>query len=110
MPSPVKAIYIYSLIVTGIFKFGVRDLYTVPQIHSMLKNALPKEDIPHIDDLIQNVALLINHGSPFIGDGLRSVIPKTILAGFMYCNPPSPLPQDLAELVQYTEQCSERRK
>ena len=45
-------------------------------------------------------ALYINHGSPFLGDGLRPVSPKTIHAGLMSCRPAQPLPQDLLEFVQ----------
>eukprot|EP00092_Neocalanus_flemingeri_P002760 GFUD01002955.1.p1 GENE.GFUD01002955.1~~GFUD01002955.1.p1 ORF type:complete len:304 (-),score=87.42 GFUD01002955.1:387-1265(-) len=69
----------------------------------MLASVFPDEEIPHLNDLIQTTALLINHGSPFLGDGLRPVMPKTILAGLMSCNPPNTLPQDLAEWVEGAE-------
>ena len=91
---------IINTLATLVFKYGIRDLYTVPQIHSMLRAIFPDEDIPHVDDLIQKTALLINHGSPFLGDGLRPVMPKTIMAGFMSCNPTNPLPADLEDWVQ----------
>ena len=57
-------------------------------------------DIPPLNDLLQNAALVINHGTPFLGDGLRPVMPNFILAGLMSCTPPGPLPSDLAEWVE----------
>ena len=48
-------------------------------------------------------ALFVNHGTPFTGDGLRPVMPKTILAGFMSCPPAKPLPEDLETFIQESE-------
>ena len=48
-------------------------------------------------------ALYINHGSPFLGDGLRPVSPKTVHAGLMSCSPAKPLPKDLATFVESAE-------
>ena len=45
----------------------------------------------------------MNHGTPFTGDGLRPVMPKTILAGFMSCTPAKPLPEDLETFIQESE-------
>eukprot|EP00092_Neocalanus_flemingeri_P022606 GFUD01024519.1.p1 GENE.GFUD01024519.1~~GFUD01024519.1.p1 ORF type:complete len:510 (+),score=97.85 GFUD01024519.1:201-1730(+) len=87
-----------------VFHFGVRDLYAMPKVHSMLASVFPDEEIPHMNDLIKTASLLINHGSPFLGDGLRPVLPQTIFAGLMSCNPPSPLPQDLEDFVHGAEQ------
>ena len=44
--------------------------------------------------------MFVNHGTPFTGDGLRPVMPKTILAGFMSCTPAKPLPEDLETFIQ----------
>jgi len=94
---------IINTALTFVFKFIVRDLYALPKAQAMLEEAFPDDQIPHIDDLIRNTALLINHGTPFLGDGLRPVMPKTILAGFMSCHSPSPLPDDLAQWVEGSE-------
>merc|ERR1712037_124049 len=48
-------------------------------------------------------ALHINHGSPFLGDGLRPVMPKTVMSGLMTCRPGAPLPKDLADFVEGAE-------
>jgi len=92
-----------NTLVTMIFQFAVRDLYALPKVHSMLARVFPDEDIPHMNDLIKSTSLLINHGSPFLGDGLRPVMPQTIFAGLMSCNPPSPLPKELEDFVQGAE-------
>ena len=41
-----------NTVVTTVFKFGVRDLYILPKIHSMLANVFPDEEIPDMNDLI----------------------------------------------------------
>ena len=92
-----------NTVVTIVFQFGVRDLYALPKVHSMLARVFPNEEIPHLNDLIKTASLMINHGSPFLGDGLRPVMPQTIFAGLMSCNPPSPLPQDLEDFIQGSE-------
>jgi len=94
---------VINTILTWVYTFIFRDLYSLPKVHSMLSNVFPEDDIPHINHLIQSTALLINHGSPFLGDGLRPVMPKTILAGFMSCSKPIPLPHDLKDWVQEAE-------
>ena len=92
-----------NTVVTIVFQFGIRDLYAMPKVHAMLETEFPDEEIPHLNDLIKTASLLINHGSPFLGDGLRPVLPKTIYAGLMSCNPPNPLPQELEDFVQGAE-------
>merc|ERR1719369_604807 len=92
-----------NTVATIIFQFGVRDLYALPKVHSMLARVFPNEEIPHLNDLIKTTSLVINHGSPFLGDGLRPVMPQTIFAGLMSCNPPGPLPQDLEDFIQGSE-------
>ena len=47
--------------------------------------------------------LFINHGTPYTGDGLRPAMPNSILAGLMTCQPPPPLPSDLASFVETAE-------
>ena len=84
-----------STVVTVQFNFGVRDLYTIPKVHAMLADVFPDEEIPHLNNLIKTTSLLINHGSPFLGDCLRPVFPQTIFVGLMSYNPPITLPQDL---------------
>jgi len=92
-----------NTVVTIVFQFGVRDLYALPKVHSMLESVFPDEEIPHLNDLIKTASLLINHGTPFLGDGLRPVMPNTIFAGLMSCNPSSPLPQDLEDFIHGAE-------
>ena len=78
----------------------LRRYNAVPKIHTMLEEVSPGEDIPDLDDLIKNAALFINHGTPFTGDGLRPVMPKTILAGLMSCRPAKPLPNNLEKFIR----------
>ena len=52
-----------------------------------------------VDNTEYPSALFINHGTPFTGDGLRPVMPNSIMAGLMTCKPPQPLPDDLAAFV-----------
>ena len=49
---------------------------------------------------MRNVALQINHGTVFTGDGLRPVHPHTILGGLMTCHPPASLNGDLLKWVE----------
>ena len=81
----------------------LRRFNAVPKIHAMLGEVFPGEEIPDLDDLIKNSALFINHGTPFTGDGLRPVMPKTILAGLMSCRPAKPLPGDLEKFIRESE-------
>ena len=81
----------------------LRRYNAVPKIHTMLEEVFPGEDIPDLDDLIKNAALFINHGTPFTGDGLRPVMPKTILAGLMSCRPAKPLPNNLEKFIRESE-------
>ena len=81
----------------------LRRFNAVPKIHAMLGEVFPGEEIPDLDDLITNSALFINHGTPFTGDGLRPVMPKTILAGLMSCRPAKPLPNNLEKFIRESE-------
>ena len=78
----------------------LRRFNAVPKIHTMLEEVFLDEDIPDLDDLIKNAALFINHGTPFTGDGLRPVMPKTILAGLMSCRPAKQLPNNLEKFIR----------
>jgi len=77
----------------------------LPKIHRMLAEVFPDEPIPHIDDMIKATALTINGGNPFLIDGARPVMPKTLLAGMMNCKPQNlePLPVDLKNWVEDAE-------
>ena len=91
-----------NTLLTGVV-VAVRDLYMLPRTETMLASIYPDRDIPSLSSLLTNSALLINHGTPFLGDGLRPVMPKTVLAGFMSCTAPAPLPPDMAEWVEGAE-------
>merc|ERR1719510_2663052 len=80
-----------------------RRFYVHPQIYPMMKEIFPGQDPTGIDDLLNTAALFINHGTPFTGDGLRPVMPNSIMAGLMTCKPPQPLPDDLASFVDSAE-------
>ena len=47
------------------------SLYVRPQTEAIIANYFPGADIPSLEQLSSNIALHINHGSPFLGDGLR---------------------------------------
>ena len=47
------------------------SLYVRPQTEAIISNYFPGEEIPSLEELSSNIALHINHGSPFLGDGLR---------------------------------------
>ena len=69
----------------------------------MVAEEFPDDSVPDLNDLIRNTSLLINHGSPFTGDGLRPVMPQTVMAGLMTCSPVSPLPPHLSLWLQKAE-------
>ena len=81
----------------------MRQFNSLPKTQAMLEEVFPKEEIPLLDELINNVALYINHGTPFTGDGLRPVMPKTIMAGLMTCNEAKPLSKELKDFVENSE-------
>ena len=84
-------------------KFVVRDLIVVPRVEAMLSEVFPEEEIPSLHTLARTAALTINHGSPFLGDGLRPVMPQTVLAGLMTCRPPASLPGLPPDLAHWVE-------
>ena len=48
----------------------------------------PEENIfPDLLDLESKAALIMNAGNPFLGDGLRPVMPNYQLVGMMNCRP-----------------------
>ena len=49
----------------------VGSFYVRPQTEAIIANYFPGEKFPSLDELSTNIALHINHGSPFLGDGLR---------------------------------------
>lgn len=79
------------------------SFYIRPQTEAIIAEHFPGEEIPSLEELSYNIALHINHGSPFLGDGLRPVMPKTIMSGLMTCRPAEPLPKDLNDFVEGAE-------
>jgi len=79
------------------------SFFVRPQTEAIIAKYFPGEKFPSLDELSTNIALHINHGSPFLGDGLRPVMPKTIMSGLMTCRPGAPLPKDLADFVEGAE-------
>jgi len=77
-----------------------REHFILPRLEEMLAEVYPDENIPKLSELEKNSALFINHGTPFTGDGMRPVSPKTILAGLMSCSPAKPLPEDLEKYIK----------
>merc|ERR1719402_1441330 len=94
-----------NTITTLLRHFPVRNNIHIPKIHRMLAEVFPDEPIPHVDDMIKATALIINGGNPFLVDGARPVMPKTLLAGMMNCKPQNlePLPVDLKNWVENAE-------
>jgi len=79
------------------------NVYTRPNTEEMLREQFPEDLIPKLSSLAENVALNINHGSPFLADGMRPVMPKTILGALMTCNGVEPLSGDLKKFVTGAE-------
>jgi len=77
------------------------ELYARPKADSLIAEVFPDDlDKPSTSSLSREIALYINHGSPFLGDGMRPTGPKTVFAGLMTCAPPKPLPEDLNYFVE----------
>ena len=47
------------------------SFFVRPQTEAIIAKYFPGEKFPSLDELSTNIALHINHGSPFLGDGLR---------------------------------------
>ena len=69
-------------------------------MQSFIEGEFPDEDVPDLNQLMKNTALLLNHGTMFTGDGLRPVHPQTIQAGLMTCSKPPPLTGELLQFVE----------
>ena len=50
------------------------SFYIRPQTEAIIAEHFPGEEIPSLEELSYNIALHINHGSPFLGDGLRYIV------------------------------------
>ena len=50
------------------------------KVDNLLAEVFPTESAvsPGVEDLAGNTALVINHGSPFTGDGLRPTLPNIV--------------------------------
>ena len=81
----------------------LRNFGSLPKTQAMVEEVFPGEDIPHLSELTNTVSLFISHGTPFTGDGLRPVMPNTILAGLMTCRETKPLPMDLKDFIEKAE-------
>ena len=84
-----------NTIATVVFTFVIRDWYMLGNVDLLLHRVFPGQEIPDLRALEKNVALSITQGSTFLNDGLRPMLPNSILAGFMTCTESKPLPQDL---------------
>lgn len=80
-----------NTIATGMFIL-LRNFGALPKTQTMVDEVFPGEDIPSLSELTNTVSLFISHGTPFTGDGLRPVMPNTILAGLMHAEKPSLCP------------------
>jgi glucuronosyltransferase len=89
-----------NTLASGLF-VAFNEFYLRPLQHGVLKKAFPEErDIPSIGALMQRVALVITHGSPFLGDGRKPSMPQVVQAGLMNCRPTDPLPDKLAHFLE----------
>ena len=75
-------------------------MYALPKVQSFIEGEFPDEDVPDLNQLMKNTALLLNHGTMFTGDGLRPVHPQTIQGGLMTCSKPPPLTGELLQFVE----------
>ena len=81
-----------------------RTYYVLPKVSAMLLEVLPwLTEAPDLDYLSKKTALVIYHGSPFTGDGLRPLAPNIIQAGLMSCFPGGALEGELREWVEGAE-------
>lgn len=56
-----------------------RRYFILPKVEAMISEVFPNEPVPNLHEISQTAALAINHGSPFLGDGLRPTLPNTVL-------------------------------
>jgi len=90
-------------LMNSIATFGfltLRKLYMLPQVEKMIREVYPEETDVDLDALSRTAALAINMGSPFLGDGLRPLLPNSIQAGLMSCDEGSPLEGELKDWVE----------
>ena len=58
--------------------------------NQLLVEVFPNESsFPSLLELESKAALVMNAGNPFLGDGLRPVMPNNLLVGMMNCKPNS---------------------
>jgi len=83
---------------------AVNEFYLRPKVDALVAESFPDDpSIPSTNSLAKTSALLITHGSPFIGDGLRPTMPQTVQAALMSCRPQDPLPDHLKTFVDSAE-------
>ena len=87
---------------TTILTLG-RTYYILPKVEKMIGQVFPNEGPVNLDELALSASLMINLGSPFMGDGLRPMLPNTIQAGLMGCGPGNPLQGELRKWVEGAE-------
>ena len=78
----------------------IRRYVILPMVERTLRQNFPDEEFTGLAEMEKKTALMITHGSPFLADGLRPIMPNTILAGLMTCEPAKPLPKDLNDWVE----------
>ena len=89
-----------------VVKYFLDTKLALPQLRRMLAEEFPDESIPQVDDFFKDTALTISNDNPFLSDGPRPVMPKTLLAGMMNCkskNQLEPLPNELKDWVEGAE-------
>ena len=84
---------------------SVNEFYIRPKVDALLAESFPLDtSIPSISSLAKTSALLITHGSPFLGDGLRPLHPNSIQAALLSCKPITEnLPKHLDDFLNNSE-------
>ena len=93
---------VINTITTAVLTLG-RTYYILPKVEQMINEVYPNDGHVKLDELALSAGLMINLGSPFMGDGLRPMLPNTIQAGLMSCGPGNPLQGDLKKWVEEAE-------
>ena len=78
----------------------MRSFYIIPMVEGLIEETYPNDKYSGLVNVEESTALLITHGSSFLGDGLRPTMPNTVMSGLMTCQPPKQLPNDLKKFVE----------
>ena len=94
---------IINTLATGAFA-AVNEFYLRRKTHALLEEVFPEDqDIPTIAAMAQTSSLLVTHGSPFLGDGLRPTMPHAVHGALMGCRATGPLEGQLKAFVEGAE-------